>query len=39
MRFAKLEDYVLQHELGGLAVEPPPPTASDWKITFLDAPV
>jgi len=39
LRFAKLEDYVLQHELGGLAVEPPPPTASDWKITFLDAPV
>lgn len=36
-KFAALEDYVENHDLGALALDPPPPSAADWRIAFLDA--
>jgi hypothetical protein len=37
-KFADLEGYVEQNDLVTLALEPPAPSAGDWKIAFLDAP-
>lgn len=35
-KFATLEHYVVSQGLTGLALEPPVPSAADWKIAFLE---
>ncbi len=37
-KYGALEDYVDQHSLGSLALEPPPPAAADYTLPFLHVP-
>ena len=37
-KYGALEDYVEQHNLRVLALEPPPPAAGDYTLPFLHAP-
>ena len=37
-KYGALEDYVEQHNLRVLALEPPPPAAGDYALPFLHVP-